>query len=303
MNGSVRIIANAGSGRKEADRLADLIAPLASAWGTPPDLRIIRDGRQIPDEAARARADGVGTVIAAGGDGTLSGVAAALAGSDIRMGVLPMGTFNFFARSLNIPLDPKEAIAALIDGVPTPVSVGEVNGRVFLNNASIGLYPAILSERESIYRRWGRSQMAAYWSVLRTLASFRRPSRMRVTVDGETRRLRTPMVFVANSAYQLDQYGLHGAEMIRDGRFAVFVAPDTTRLQLLAFALRLALKSAQPERDFELLDGRDVLIETTRRRRTIARDGERERIEGPFRFRLRQNALQVILPPAERKVA
>jgi diacylglycerol kinase family enzyme len=171
-----------------------------------------------------------------------------------------------------------------------------VNGRVFLNNASLGVYAAILHRREHLYRRWGRGRLAHYWSVIAGLARFRSPLRLKVTVDGEVRRRKTPLVLVANSAYQLEVLGLPGAECIRSGSFALMVAPDCSRLELVLFALRLALGGVRPARDFELFCGSDILVEDRLKRRLVARDGERELMNGPFRFRIRREALEVIVP-------
>jgi diacylglycerol kinase family enzyme len=178
------------------------------------------------------------------------------------------------------------------------IPLGAVNGRVFLNNASVGAYAAILFRRERIYRRWGRSRLAAYWSVLTTLLRFRTSLDVSITVDGVTRAFRTPLVFVAKNAHQLDIFDLAGADCVRSGEFAVFVAPDCTRFELLRTAFRLAVRSVEPSRDFELICGRDVRIETRRRRRFVARDGERERMTAPFRFEMQPDGLRVIVPAA-----
>ncbi|WP_066808557.1 diacylglycerol/lipid kinase family protein [Frigidibacter mobilis] len=298
MQGPICIIANTGAGRKKAAKLHALLDPMIERIGGQPELRVIREGEDIAAAARAARAGGFATIIAAGGDGTVCAVAAELVGTDIAMGVLPMGTFNFFSRSLGFPEDPQEAVTALTEAEPRRIAVGEVNGQIFLNNASLGLYPAILESREAIYSRWGRSRMAAYWSVIRTIADFRRPSVMKVTIDGEARRLRTPMVFVAANGYQLDQFGLPGTDCLDRGQFAVFLAPDCSRGQLVRFAARLALRKARSETDFELLCGTEIVIETRKLRRTIARDGERGKMTGPLRFRMLPGALKVLAPVA-----
>lgn len=294
MQGPVCLLANGGSGKQDGG-IERLIAPLQAA-GIAPELRLLRKGDDVTAAARRAR-DGFATVIAAGGDGTVCGVAEALAGTDTRLGIIPLGTFNFFARSLGIPDDPTAAAAALPSGRTASVAAAEVNGRLFLNNASLGLYPALLERREAAYARWGRSRLAAYWSALTTLARYDRPSRLRITVDGRTDHWRSPMVFVAQNAYQLQQYGLtEGVDLIRQGKLAIYVAPELRRWQLLGFAVKMALRTARPYRDFTLEAGTEVLIETHAPRRTIARDGERQKMRSPFRFRVLPGALKVIVP-------
>lgn len=256
----------------------------------------MRSGDRIEGEARRAVAEGFPTVAAAGGDGTICAVAAAVAGSASRMGVLSQGTFNYFSRSLGLPDSLEEAVAVLVTGEERAIDIGEVNGRVFLNNSSLGAYSMILAQREETYRRWGRSRLAAFWSVIQTLARFRHPMVLRVTVDGEVLRARTPLVFVANNAYQLEEFRLDGADCARAGKFALFLAPDSTRAQLVTFAGRLALRRLVADRDFQLFCCEEILVETTRTTRVVARDGERERMAAPFRFRVRHGALRMLVP-------
>lgn len=289
------VLMNGGSGKRrgeEAER--ELRALLADRQGryelrTPP-------GEDIEAEAHRALRDGFGVVVAAGGDGTICAVASALVGSDCRMGVLPMGTFNYFARSLDLPDTLPECLAVIEAGEARPVKVGEVNGRVFLNNASLGAYPAILRRREDVYRRWGRSRLAAYWSLLTTLMGYRRPLRVTVRMQGFEREFRTPLVFVANNPYQLEQLGMDGVECTRGGDLALFIAADRTGLDLVRSALRLARGAAERHDDFEMRCGNGFEITTRKAVRLVARDGEKEHLEGPFRFSARAGALQVLAP-------
>ncbi|MGL4235745.1 diacylglycerol/lipid kinase family protein [Tabrizicola sp.] len=297
IRGPVCILANTGSGKKAAARIRALVQPFRDA-GLDPEIRLVRKGSRMPAEAQRVAAGGFGTVIVAGGDGTICTVAGALAGTGTALGIVPMGTFNFFARSLGLPGDPTAAISVLLAGTERVVSAAEVNGQLFLNNASLGLYPALLERREAAYAKWGRSRVAAYWSALRTLVTYDRPSRLRITIDGRTDHWRSPMVFVARNAYQLEQYGMQdGVDLIREGKLAVYIAPELRRWQLLGFAIRIALRTARPYRDFALEAGEEMEIDTHSRRRTIARDGEREKMRAPFRFRVLKDALTVIVPP------
>lgn len=257
-------------------------------------------GKGIGEAVEDAVAGGARTVVAAGGDGTIGSVAERLAGRDVALGIVPLGTFNYLARTLGLPEQMEAAIDVILAGRTQALDVGEVNGRIFLNNASLGAYAQILARREGVYRRWGRSRLGAYWSVLVTLARFRRPLTLKVVVDGEVHRVATPLAFVANNAEQLERFGLPGSDCVRDGRFALYIAPDCGRVELILYALRLAFRKMKPERDFELICGREIVVESQRRaRRMVARDGERDRMTGPFRFSLRPGALRVLVPAGE----
>jgi diacylglycerol kinase family enzyme len=298
----VFIVANPGSGRRDPDLFPLIDRTLSDASGDH-KLAVADENTNLTQLAKSAIDAGYDTVAAAGGDGTIAAVAQALfdahkAGqTPPSLGVIPLGTFNYVARSLSLPLDDTEsATRRLMTGTPTPFAVGEVNGKVFLNNASLGAYPTILDQREDIYRRYGRSRLAAYWSVLRTLATLRHPLSLRIEVDGEAIRRKSALAFIANSSYQIDQFDLPGAQEVRDGKFAVYVAPDTGRYRLILSALRLAGRRAELGRDMEMVTGRSVTIETRQKSRLIARDGEKETMQGPFCFRVHSDALKVIRP-------
>ncbi len=294
---AICVIVNPGSGRRAGQLSLEEMEERITALPRRTEIRHAADGADIGRLARTALEEGYGTIVAAGGDGTICAVAAEIAGKDVKMGVIPMGTFNFFARGLGIPEEVDPAVALLDSGTPRGVTVGEVNGEIFLNNASLGAYPAILDQREGIYKRWGRSRIAAYWSVLTALASFKRPLRMQITVDGTRYRRRSALAFVAMSAYQLEEYELDGAEAVRDGQFALFMAPDVGRFGLIIQAMRLAGRQMRPGRDVELITGRDILIETNHSKRLLARDGEKERMNDPFHFIARPDALHVLAPP------
>ncbi len=290
------LIVNEKAGSQQQGQYRDRLERWLSDLAGPARLRVIGRNDDIRTCAREAAAAGYGTVVAAGGDGTVCAVAEALADSGAALGVVPLGTFNFFARGIGVPLDVDAALEALALGRKVPVTTGDLNGRIFLNNASIGLYPAILSQREGIYRRWGRNKLVSHWSVLKALFGAPNSHRMRVSVDGAVHEVRTPLAFVANSAFQLEQYQLAGAEPVRAGQFALFLAANGGRWRMLLFALRLARGKMMKNRDFTLLCGDEIVIETRKSSRLVARDGESERMQPPFRFTHRRDALQVVMP-------
>ena len=294
------VIANARSGATA--RVAAALDRAMTVFGDRAELRTFTgDPAPVAEQAIR---EGFSIIVAAGGDGTVAGVAHALAGTPALMGVLPMGTFNYFARGLHTPADVIEAANAILEGQPHDIAVGSVNGKVFLNNVALGLYPAILDEREATYQRWGRSRIMAHWSTLRTILRLQRPMRVRIVADGQVQIRRSPMIFVARSAYQLDQFGVVGAEAISDDRFAVYIARQTTRMGLLKLAWRLMRPGkVDLSADLELLTPQTLVIDRLQRRRIrIAYDGEREKMILPLTFRIDHHVLSVILPPTKAAV-
>ncbi|GHG09910.1 diacylglycerol kinase [Paracoccus aerius] len=290
------VIRNRGSGKQDAEAQAKTIREALQGRVAEFALRETSRGDQLQDLARQAVRDGFDVVVAAGGDGTQSAIAGALAGTDTLMGVLPGGTFNYFARDLGVGETIEDALETLLDARPRAVDVGQIDGLVFLNNVSLGAYPHILKTREGIYKRWGRSRLAAYWSVMVALRRLRHPMRLTATVEGEEQRYTTALVFVARSAYQLDSFGLDGADAIRAGNLAVLIAKARKPLPLMRSAVRLALGFSAKDSDFDLIVTESLQIETDKAQQLIAHDGEKTRMKSPFHVQVMHGALKVLVP-------
>lgn len=290
------VILNRGSGRQDDDdagrAIRDALERACGAF----DLRPTTRGSDLVQMARDAVDDGFDIIVAAGGDGTQAAVAGALAGTDAVMGVLPGGTFNYFARDLGVGEDLRDALNTLGSARVTSVDIGQIENLVFLNNVSLGAYPHILKTRETIYRRWGRSRIAAYWSVLVALRRLRRPMTLTARIDGQSRRFTTALMFVARSAYQLDSFGLEGADAVRKGQLAVLIAKARQPLPLIRSALRLALGFSAQDSDFDLLITDDMTIETPRKNQLIAHDGEKTMMASPLHLKVWKCGLKVLVP-------
>ena len=298
-NGPFLVIANEASGTnaRDSDAIRRAMAVLEDAgarlrhW-SPGDTDALN---AILDEEI---ADGARTVVAAGGDGTAMALADAMVGRDAAMSVLPLGTFNYFARGLGLSETPEEAARTLLEAERRPIRVGEVNGQVFLNNASLGIYPSILKEREDVYRRFGRRRLMAHWSVVRTFWRFQRPMHLTLTLaDGAREEYRTPLLFVARSAYQLQRFNLAGCDAIQRDHLALLIGRGQSRAALFRLAWRLVTRSMQQGRDYDLVEAESVRVETARRRPLLAFDGEKRRDTSPFDFAMTDQKLTILLPP------
>lgn len=290
------VIRNRGSGRKAVPGQMQAIRKALQGRVAEFALRETDRGDHLIDLARKAVDDGFDIVVALGGDGTQSAVAGALVGTGVVMGVLPGGTFNYFARDLGVGETIEEALATLADARVRSVDVGQIENLVFLNNVSFGAYPHILKTREGIYKWWGRTRLAAYWSVLVALRRLRDPMHLTARVDGQARAFTTALVFIARNAYQLDTFGLEGADAVRDGNFAVLIAKARRPLPLLRSAFRLALGFSAKDSDFDLIVTDTLTVETGKRRQLVAHDGEKTRMVSPFHLKVRHRALKVLVP-------
>jgi diacylglycerol kinase family enzyme len=216
----------------------------------------------------------------------------------VHFGVLPLGTLNHFAKDLGIPLDLIDAVRNLATGVPREVDVGEVNGRIFLNNSSLGLYPDIVRDREKQQRRLGRGKWpAALWATLAALRRYPFLS-MRLTVNGETLARRTPFVFIGNNRYTMEGLAIGERDHLDDGLLSLYVAQHPTRLGLLRFAFDALCGKLGSERDFDVLEAAGFEIDTHHRQLHVATDGEVTLMKPPLRYRMRPGALTVLVPRA-----
>lgn len=245
--------------------------------------------------AKRAVAEHAALVVAGGGDGTINAVASQLVGTDTRLGVLPLGTLNHFAKDLKIPLDLDEAIANAVHGNEKRVDVGEVNGRVFLNNSSLGIYPDIVRDREKQQKHLGRSKWHAFARAL-FVAMRRFPfMNVRLKINGSEHLRRTPFVFIGNNEY-LQGLTMGERERLDSGKMYLYVAQKPTRFGMLRYAVHALFGRLSEAKDFDVLSSTDLVIETRHRQLRVATDGEVTVMKPPLCYRSRAGALRVVVP-------
>ncbi|OXC79112.1 Transcription regulator containing diacylglycerol kinase catalytic protein [Caballeronia sordidicola] len=217
------VVMNAGSGRKQSDKTRAALEETLGRAGRQFDVRLVEQPSRLADTALEAVHDAKsrnGVVVGAGGDGTLCAVAQTVLGSGCAFAVLPRGTFNYFSRNHGIPADPAESIPLLLNARAFPVQVGLVNERIFLVNASLGLYPKLLEDREIYKRQFGRSRLIALLSAAVTLLRPHRHLRLHIEHDGTMHEVRTSTLFVGNNRLQLEQIGMAEAPQLERGLLA-----------------------------------------------------------------------------------
>lgn len=296
---STPVIVNAAAGSGySSDSLPKLQAAFAAA-GAEARMLPAGSGSEIAEIARKEARKGPAVIVAAGGDGTLNAVASALVGTGTALGILPLGTFNHFARDLRIPLALEDAVRTIVANHPVKVDVGEVNGRIFLNNSSIGLYPAIVHERETLRKRLGRSKPhAMFWATMAVLQ--RHPFLdVHLQLDDKEQRRRSAFIFIGNNAYAMEGFDVGTRACLDAGCLSVYLAQRRGRWALLALVARALLGRLREAGDFEALTTRAVRIETRHARLPVATDGEVMVMEMPLEYRARPGALRVIVPAPE----
>lgn len=292
----VAVIVNGSAGRGHDEAAARALHDKFAASGMAATITLAQSGAEMVAAARQALADGMPMIVAGGGDGTVNAVAAVMADSGVAFGVLPLGTLNHFAKDLGIPLALDAAIQNVAAGRRARVDVGEVNGQVFLNNSSLGLYPDIVRDREKQQRRLGRGKwLAACWA---TVAALRRYPflNVRLMVGGQRHARRTPFVFIGNNEYTMQGFNIGERARLDAGTLSLYVAQRPGRLGLVRLAWRALWGRLAQERDFDVLLARELEIDTRHKRIRVAIDGEVTVMLTPLRYRIRPGALTVIVP-------
>jgi YegS/Rv2252/BmrU family lipid kinase len=296
MAGSIAIVLNSGSGNGREPPDPDALRAKFAAHGLAAEVFRCEAGGSIADLVRAAIEAEPVCLVAAGGDGTVNAVAAAALEHDLPFAVLPLGTLNHFARDLDIPDDIDKAIEVIAAGNERRVDVATANDRLFLNNASLGLYATIVVDRERQQRRLGRGK----WSALlrATVQALREPQAFEVAIeaDGRVLRQRTPFVFVGNNDYIVQGPEAGHRASLDDGLLSVYVLHPRTAAGLLWLALRTLLRGTSGARDLDAFPTRELEVHGRGARLPFARDGEVDEIDTPIRFAVRPGALRVFAP-------
>lgn len=245
---------------------------------------------------ADARAGRLGAIVVAGGDGSVNTAAGVLAGTDVPLGVLPAGTLNHFAKDLGMPQELGVAAEAIARGRPRRIDAAEVNGRVFVNNSLLGVYPYMVADRERRRQLQGLGKwLAMTLAFVRMLWRFPR-RRLALSVEGRQHLYRTPCLFVGVNEYELELFRLQRRNGMDGGRLWLLVAKHDDPWRFAWFAFRAAFRGLSPSADFELMRATSAEVRLSASRAPVSADGEIERMRGPLRYRILPGALLVLAP-------
>src|SRR5690348_12533355 len=294
---AVPVLLNRGGGAVSRDPdIAKKVAEALKAAGVDAEVELVEGG----DCAVRCRAiaeRGDSLLIVGGGDGTIGSAAAAVVGTQTRLGILPLGTLNHFARDLGLPTDLIEAAKVIAAGNDRLVDVAEMNERIFINNSAIGLYPLMVLDRDLQRRRLGRSKrLAMLVASFRTLWRFGH-RRLTLTINEERKaRVDTPLLFVGNNDYRIDLGAPGQRESLDGGELCVMVMRKKTRRGMIAASIRALFNRSHAD-DMVRIDGVERLrVASHRSQLAVSLDGEVVRAEPPLEYRIRKQALRVLAP-------
>ena len=302
----LQFLINAAAGSSDAQAKRGVIEAALRAAGRRGELlfcspaELAAAARQAASQAIAART----AVVAVGGDGSLNTVAQAAHAVGCVMGVVPYGTFNYFARTHGIPTEPAAATRCLFDGIPMPVQVAAINDRVFLVNASLGVYPELLRDREAYKARFGRSRSVAFVAACATLLRAQRRLRLHIEMGGKVRDVQTLTLFVGNNRLQLQQFGAEPEDTLAgtpgDGSMAALMLQPIGVLSMIGLMLHGAMGRLGEGAGVEGFEFQHMVVRPTlapgHREVVVAFDGEVARMRSPIDIRVLGKPLYLLMP-------
>lgn len=292
----VLINREAGAAKNAGDKLPDQVSKAFAIAGGQADIQVPA-ARQM-EKAIESAASKHKRIVVAGGDGTIAAAAQLLTGTRTELAILPLGTRNHFARDLGIPSDLAEAAKLAVGGTTRSVDVGEVNGRRFINNASVGLYSFMVRNRNNISERRGwpkwLAMVPAAWAALSRL----RYHRLRIDMGPGEEPVITSLLFVGNNHYTLASGSIGRRHSLSDGKLSVYAVARAGRFALLWLGIRALIGRVDREQDFQTVGDTDALsVRSPDRSLEIALDGEVQRLKLPLEFGIHPGGISVVLPP------
>jgi diacylglycerol kinase family enzyme len=294
----------AGSAHVQAKR--EVIGTALARAGRTGELMFVRpaDLAGAAHQAARQAAASQSVVVAVGGDGTVNTVSQGAYAQGCAMGVIPEGTFNYFARTHGIPTDSVLAMQLLLDCEALPVQVATINNQVFLVNASLGLYPQLLEDREAYKARFGRSRWVAVGAACVTLLRAHRQLRLHIEQGAMARDVRTTTLFVGNNRLQLEQIGVQVGHRLAgapdDGSVAAVMLRPMGTLAMMRLMLRGAMGTLGEADSVASFAFNHMVVRPRldygRRKIKVAFDGEVRWMRTPIEFLVPTKPLYLLKP-------
>lgn len=298
MSTKIPVFVNAGGGTaaSKGEKLRDELETAFAEAGAGIDLALLKGGEL--SDAVRERA-GDPLVVVGGGDGTLGCAAQALVDhGGATLGILALGTHNHLAKELGIPADLKEAAKLIVARTTRRIDLARVNGRVFVNNASVGFYPLLVRERETRQDRHGLPKWLANIPAAREALRRLPQHRLHLELPDGARDVTTPMLFVGNNRYAMDAGNVGQREALDAGVMSLFAVSARSSGALVGVVLRTLIGRADEKRDFAAVgEAQRFTVDDGSSDREIALDGEVVELDMPLEFTIEPGALEVVAPP------
>ncbi len=292
LSGPITVLINPGGGAaKKKDALPQLFHLLETHLPHA-DVQVVNHGDEVTGRARAARDAGAKIIAAAGGDGTINAVAQAVVNTDTRLGVLPFGTRNHFASDAGIPLDMEQAVHLLTTNQVRRIDTGKVNDQIFINNASVGLYPKLveLSDQTTWTPNKTLRQITA---ALRLMFSA---SPVTVELECSAGHMHEPvwLLFFGNNSYDLNIFSGGHRQTLTTGMLQTVIVPADRRLLVPRLVARRFLGRVDPRHIRQVME-RSVTVRMEDGE--VAYDGQVGTMASPCIIKSVPASLLVVAPP------
>ncbi|WP_062219360.1 diacylglycerol/lipid kinase family protein [Aureimonas sp. D3] len=295
----VHAILNRGGGTlrtMDLDVLSALIVDEFKLHGHEIDIDILTGDELIDRIRANARRNDLDVLMVGGGDGTVSAAAAAVAGTPVSLGVLPAGTMNLFARSLDIPMELEQAVRALANGRIVEVDIAAVNGEHFIHQFAVGLHARMVRTRDKL--DYG-SKVGKMWASVKAIVSATQSLPLvdlEIVIDGKRESIRTPAVAISNNIY--GEGHLPFADDPQAGKLGVYLMRSTDRVAMLKMTMDMMRGAWKANKDLTVTEADSIRI-VYGGRKTVKRavmDGELKDLARVSDVTMHRRGLKVLVP-------
>jgi len=266
---------------------ADDIRDLFAAHKVTADCFDVTDGETISQQLQGKKYE---AIVAVGGDGTVNATARLAVQHSLPLGVIPAGTLNHFAKDLGLPLQAAKAVVAIVKGKLLAIDYATVNGELFINNSSIGIYPSTVLRRERKSRlfKWPATAVAFVAALFR-----HHTIHAHITTPTETWEHRSPLIFVGNNEYQVEKVGFTKRETLSRGQLFLYAVQAARPMALLLLALLSLIGMRRRSTDFRSVSSGPITIKSSKASVNVAIDGEIVRLHFPLDYKLHAQGLKV----------
>lgn len=291
--GDILFIVNPIAGGGKSEEFVPLIKESMEQSKRKYKIIMTREPKEAISLASYASMKGYETIVAVGGDGTINEVASGILSSGIgTLGIIPGGTGNDLARTLNIPNDPKKAIETILKGNKKKIDVGFANDNMFLNIASIGLDSEIVKNTEKIKSKI-RGRFAYMLGLFNTLFKYRN-KKIQVQLDNIIIDEEIMLFAVGNGKYYGGGMKICPMAIIEDGYFHVCVVKKAPKIKLLLF-FPLIFKGIHTKfkKNVDIYKAREIKVKTNEKT-YLNIDGEIFEVDGEAIFTIVNRGIDVV---------
>ncbi len=296
----MRVIVNCRAGsviNREPAELVETLTNLLSEGGAEVEVACV-DPDQLAAAVEQVLLAPVEVLVVGGGDGSIRTVASRLIGTDVTLGILPLGTTNRTARDLGIPLELEAAARALAAAETVRIDVAEVNGRIYLCNSMLGLPIALAEQRQEVRGQGVAAFLRGYGALFRDLMTTTRKVSVELEEGGTARRVRALMIAVANNAYDDTPKMVLARPALDRGELAVYLVQHEHGAAMAWAFVKAMLGLWRRDPEIEEIRTGQLTLRPHRQRVRVTNDGEVEELSTPLRYRSRPGALAVLKPRA-----